>query len=54
MNSLKQLSFVLIHFVLLGIILFCIFQMDNKALETPFLAISIFLELSLLSYLNKK
>lgn len=53
MNPLKRLAFILIHFVLLAIIVLYILQEDNKALVAPLLAISIFLELSLFSYVNK-
>jgi hypothetical protein len=42
MNSSNHRSFITIHFVLLAIILFCIFQIDNLALEAPFLAVAIY------------
>jgi len=53
MSSTKQVVLILIHFILMAIIMVLIFQEDNKALEAPLLAISIFLELSLFSCFNK-
>lgn len=53
MNPLKQIAFILIHFVLLAIILIYILVVDNKALEALLLAISIFFELSLLRFIKK-
>jgi hypothetical protein len=53
MNSFKQPLLIIIHFILLGVILLCILGLENRALEAPLVAVSIFIELSLLSYLNK-